>query len=237
MADEVTRMMENFSLLEEEQLELEIPKQKMKGTAQRGKQCLVGKLIADHLVSKDTIRAKLIRGWKPSGNLSSRVLGENLFFLEFEHEWDKIRFLEGRPWVFEGYLFSVEEFDGLTPPTQIVFEKIAFWVRMLKLPLACMSKDVGTLIVSTMGFFEEVDIDIDGVGWGEFLCVRIQLDLTKPLSRGRFLKLQGKSVWVDFQYERFPRYCFNCGIINHGKAGCLKRSTARSQGGELQYEP
>lgn len=157
--------------------------------------------------------------------------------LEFEHEWDKIRVLEGRPWVFEGNLFSVEEFDGLTPPTQIVFEKTTFWVRMLNLPLACMRKDVGTLIGSTMGLVEEVDTDIDGVGWGEFLRVRIQLDLTKPLSRGRFLNLQGKSVCVDFQYERLPRYCFNCGIINHRKAGCLKRSTTRSQGGELQYGP
>lgn len=36
MADEVMRMMGNFSQLEEEQLELEIPKQKMEGTVQRG---------------------------------------------------------------------------------------------------------------------------------------------------------------------------------------------------------
>jgi hypothetical protein len=33
----------------------------------RGKTCLVGKLIADHLVSKEIIRATLLRGWKPSG--------------------------------------------------------------------------------------------------------------------------------------------------------------------------
>lgn len=102
-----------------------------------------------------------------------------------------------------------------------------------------MNKDVGTLIgsSSTMGSVDEMDTDIDDVGWGEFLRVRILLDLTKPLSRGRFLKLQGKSIWVDFQYERLPRYCFHCGIINHGKEGCSKREATHSQGGEPQYGP
>lgn len=150
--------------------------------------------------------------------------------MEFEHEWDKIRVMEGRPWVFEGTLFSVEEFDGLTPPTQIVFKKTAFWIRILNLTLACMNKDVGILIGSTMGSVEEVDTDVDVVGLGEFLRIRITLDLTKPLSRGRFLKLQGRFVWVDFQYERLPWYCFNCGIISHGKDGCLKRGATRNQG-------
>jgi hypothetical protein len=83
-----------------------------------------------------------------------------------------------------------------------------------------------------MGSVEEVDTNFDVVGWGEFLRVRVSLDFTKPLSRGRFLKLQGKFVWVDFQYERLPRYYFNCGIISHGKEGCLKKGVPRIQGGE-----
>jgi hypothetical protein len=44
-------------------------------------------------------------------------LGENLFLVEFEDEWDKARVLEGRPWIFKGNLFSMEDFNGLTPPT------------------------------------------------------------------------------------------------------------------------
>jgi hypothetical protein len=70
--------------------------------------------ITDRLVSKETIRTKLIKGWRPLGNLSFMVLGENIFLLEFEYECDKIRVMEGRSWVFEGNLFLVEDFDGIT---------------------------------------------------------------------------------------------------------------------------
>jgi hypothetical protein len=64
----------------------------------------------------------LIKGWHPNGNLSFKVLGDNVFILEFEYEWDKARVLEGRPWIFEVDLFSVEEFNGRSSPSEIIFE-------------------------------------------------------------------------------------------------------------------
>jgi hypothetical protein len=87
-----------------------------------------------------------------------------MFLIDFEHSWDKSRLLEGRPWEFEGNLFSMEEFDGLTPPVDIKFEKAALWVYMLNLPLACMGKEVGSQIGSMMGKVEEVDMDEEGIG-------------------------------------------------------------------------
>lgn len=63
--------------------------------------------------------------------------------VDFEHVWDKSRVQEGRPWVFEGSLFSVEEFDSLTNPSKIAFKKASFWVHMLSLPLACIGHEVG----------------------------------------------------------------------------------------------
>jgi hypothetical protein len=69
--------------------------------------------------------------------------------LEFEHYWDKSKVLEGRPWIFEGQLFSVAEFNGLTPPHQMNFDIEAFWIRMYDLPLACLGKDLGFKLGST----------------------------------------------------------------------------------------
>lgn len=209
MVDDLTKLWGNFSLLEEECLEVDIDDQSLVGIVSRGKSCLVGKLVADRFVGKEIIRSTLVRGWRPTGSTSFTMLGDNLFLVEFEYDWDKVRVLEGRPWVFDGNLFSVEEFDGVTPPTTIPFEKAAFWVRMFNLPLACMGTAVGHQIGSTMGVVEEVETDMDGIGWGSYLRVRITLDLTRPLSRGRILKLLGKSVLVAFKYEQLPHICFH----------------------------
>jgi hypothetical protein len=64
-----------------------------------------------------------------------------------------------------------------------------------------------------------VETDVDGIGWGEYLRVRIRLDIMKPLARGRVLKLNGESSWIEFQYERLPTFCFRCGVIQHGAGG------------------
>ena len=45
-------------------------------------------------------------------------------------EKDKVKVLEGRPWVFEGNLFAVEDYDGLMTPSKYPFDKAAFWVWM-----------------------------------------------------------------------------------------------------------
>lgn len=50
---------------------------------------------------------------------------------------------------------AIAEFDGFTPPTHIVFEKAAFWVRMYNLPLACMGLTIRHQIGATVGTVEE----------------------------------------------------------------------------------
>lgn len=130
MAKDLAELWGKFSLTEEDGDVAEI-------TA-KGKQCLVGKLISERVVGKESIRSTLCRGWKPTGSLSFKVEGENTFVIEFEHVWDKIRVMEGRPWIFERQLFTVAEYDGITPPHKMNFESEAFWVRMHHLPLSCM---------------------------------------------------------------------------------------------------
>jgi hypothetical protein len=161
-------------------------------------------MISDRFVSKEVVKSFLIRGLKPEGRIAFKVVGENLFLMEFEHEWEKDRVLEWRPWVFDGNLFSVADFDGVLQPASIEFEKVALWLRMVNLPLACMNTEIGSMIGSAIGQVEEVETDEEGVGWGKLLRVKIRVDLTKPLMRGKRLKVKGVPMWIDFQYERLP---------------------------------
>jgi hypothetical protein len=79
------------------------------------------------------------------------------------------------------------------------------------MPLLCMSRAMGTKIGRTLGDLEDVDVAGDGASWGKSLRLRVAIDLTQPLERGRELILGGKSVWVSFKYEQLPLFCFNCG--------------------------
>ena len=143
MVDDLSRLWGSLSLSEMEGAEMVVQNQAWEVGANRGKTCVVGKLIANHMVSKETIRTTLIRGWKPSGTPNFKVLGDNMFLVDFSNKEDKINVLEGRPWVFACNLFVVEDYDGITKPSEYPFDKAAFWVRMGNLLLACMNLQIG----------------------------------------------------------------------------------------------
>jgi hypothetical protein len=79
--------------------------------------------------------------------------------------------LEGRLWTFEGTLFSVVDFDGCHSLDQLDFNYALFWVRMFKLPLACIGRKVGFKLGSSVGRVEEVDTNEVGIEREEYLRV------------------------------------------------------------------
>ncbi len=237
MDDMLANLWGKFSLREEESLGISVDEEELDPLLAKGKVCAVGKILADRIIPKDSYKGPLSHMWRQEGNISFKSLGENLFIVEFETEWDKDMVLEGRPWLFDGLLVSVVDFDGTTPPSKMIFDKAAFWIRMFNLPLACMGKEIGHKIGSSVGYVEEVDVTEGEAGWGEFLRVRVMVDVTKPLAKGRMLHVKGQSLWIDFKYERLPRFCFHCGVIRHGNGGCGSIQNRATPGGEgdLQY--
>ena len=56
---------------------------------------------------------------------------------------------------------------------------------------------------------------------GDFLRVRVKIDILKPLSWGRKITLDDGSMgWVSFKYERLPNICYWCGCLTHGDKDC-----------------
>ena len=55
--------------------------------------------------------------------------------------------------------------------------------------------------------------EIDG---GNFLRLKVRLDLTLPLCHVRLISLEnGKQIWISFKYERLPNLCYWCGCLIH----------------------
>ena len=114
MDDELTKLWADFSLSEAEGGEFEVQREEVQCVVQRGRSRVVGRLEADMNVCKETIKITLLCWWKLKGSFSLKILGDNLFLIEFEYEEDKNRVLKGQPWVFKGSLLLQEDFDGRT---------------------------------------------------------------------------------------------------------------------------
>jgi hypothetical protein len=228
MEEDLTKLWGNFTLTEEESVGFEAKEEVFEEAIVQGQSCIVGKLLVERVVGKESIRSTLIRWWKPKDYLSFKVMGENLFLIEFTNPCDKIRVLEGRPWIFEGNLFSVADFDGSIPANEVNFNSESFWIKMFNLPLGGMCREMGVQLGATVGEVEEVDTNENGVSWGKYMRVKIKINITKPLARGRMLKMKGRSYWIKFQYEKIPKFCYRCGVIWHGNDGCRMREKGRT---------
>jgi hypothetical protein len=96
MEEDLTKQWEKFNLLDAEIEEIDAPDATMEPLVERGTACIVGKLLADRTMGKEILKTPMIRAWQPTGWVSFKNLGPNLFLIEFEHEWDKVRIMEGR---------------------------------------------------------------------------------------------------------------------------------------------
>lgn len=69
----------------------------------------------------------------------------------------------------------------------------------------------------------DVDVDINDTGWGSFLRVRVELNLSKQLTRKRTPSVLDDDLWIPVKYEKLPKFCFDCGRILYEEGGCLMK--------------
>lgn len=69
---------------------------------------------------------------------------------------------------------------------------------------------MGNLIQNSLGRVEEVDLEEGEMACGEFMGVRVHVNVTKPLLQGKKINLGlPKPVWVSFKYAHRKNYAKN----------------------------
>lgn len=84
--------------------------------------------------------------------------------------------------MFDNCLFSIQDFDGLASTHDLHYSMESFWAQLHGLPFGCMNCQVGEHISSSLGTVEQVDVDQNGIGWGQFLRVKVAFNITRPLA-------------------------------------------------------
>ena len=134
------------------------------------------------------------------------------------------------PWSFNKRLSLQKRFHGDTSPSDVKFQNAQFWICVFNIPIKSMNREIGSRLANEIGDLVTVDVPRIGLGWGPFLRIRVNIEITKPLisMRGKILRIEGLSVdWVCFQYRRIPIFCYRCGILSHNvpkekQSGCRR---------------
>ena len=150
------------------------------------------------------------------------------------------KIMDMSPWSYEKQLILLEEFEGEQVPKDISIRQSPFWVQIYNLPLMRRTCETGRVIGSTLGEVMPVDAADSGVQWGKYLRVRVKIDVTKKLVRGKKVMIEGgEQRWINFRYERLPNFCYRCGLLNHDLRDYAEASDKENKSEKFffQYRP
>jgi hypothetical protein len=171
----------------------------------------------------------------------AKDIGDNRFVVRFTREGDWNHVKKNGPWQFDFNAILIKDFDGSVRPSDMVFDTLDIYARVADLPMDMMNRVFGELIGGWIGKFISVDVDEEGIAWGEDLRIRVAIKVDQPLVRGVSIKESAKDEvgkWFDIRYEKIPHFCFDCGCLVHAEGKCRADGEEPKQWGEwLRVEP
>ncbi|KAE8779653.1 hypothetical protein D1007_47222 [Hordeum vulgare] len=196
---------------------------------------IAGKVLFRNLLHIRTIQSALRPAWGNPQGLIFRSLGENMFAAEFESKRDRDRVWEGSPWHINKHAVILQDFEEHMQPSELVFDSLPVWVRVVNLPYNFRNNKWGLAIAQQIDKKAAV-VQIDPVGG--FLRARVSIDVQKPLRRWILIdSAKRKSTdKYDIEYEHIPHFCFSCGRLGHADPFC-PAPDSRDEKGELSFKP
>ncbi|KAK8660499.1 hypothetical protein V6N13_051425 [Hibiscus sabdariffa] len=197
---------------------------------------LVRSVITRKPVNGDSVVRIFRSVWKAKNILDIVELRPNFFLIKPSTLDAKDMILKRRPWASHDEFFSIMSYNPAWRIEEYDFQLMTIWIRVYRLPLRAMTRDMGIRLGGCVGKVLGVDHRVEGGNMGDFLRILVQVDIRKPLRR---CVLLGDSAGKEASprplcYERLPEFCYFCGLVGHSLSSCTAKP-ADLDARKLQY--
>jgi hypothetical protein len=205
--------------IEEDELDDLVFEEEESAPKQGIKWMALAKVHTTNTFSSATFEQHMLNAWSPAQHVEIHHLEGNLFTVQCFCLGDWLKVKEGGPWLFRQNVVCIEEYDGLMPPESIELNFFDTWVQIHKLPIGYRNETlIKNLTEKKVGKALKVETNVNGMG--NFVRVKIRLDVRKCLARFVSISRDGQREFYQLQYEKTPRFCGACGFFGHSHLEC-----------------
>ena len=181
---------------------------------------IAGFFLTKRALNMDAVARTFKPLWRVDNGFTVSNEGAHKVVFSFDSSEDVDRILSGEPWSFDKSLVVLQRYNRLTSLDELAFEKVSFWVQVHNIPIGYRSKSVAEDICEAIGVVDR-STEVAECEGGNYVRVRVTLDVYQPLCRGRIIKMEGgEKTWVNFRYKCLPNICYWCGCFDHNDKDC-----------------
>ena len=116
-------------------------------------------------------------------------MGDHKLLFIFDNESDAERVLQNEPWSFDKHLIVFQHSNKDTVLKNYSLTEAALWVQVHNIPLGFMDRETAEEICLIVGKVVK-SVGSKDLGGDGFIRVRVIVDVTQPLCRGRVMTLE-----------------------------------------------
>ena len=177
--EDLTRDWKKLSLTEKEGDKLDLSKNKKTQVF-----VLAAKFFTRRSMNVEAVAKTFRPLWRTRKAFEVSEAGDNRLLFAFQTAEDVEKVLLGEPWSFDRHLVVFQRYDFSTPIEKLTFDKAAFWVQIHNLPYSLLTTEVAMRLGESLGVVN-VPKDLTEMRGGNFMRVRVTIDILEPLCRGR----------------------------------------------------
>nr|XP_020155801.1 uncharacterized protein LOC109741133 [Aegilops tauschii subsp. strangulata] len=199
--------------LQEEEDDAFVWEEELPDLREPAKWLAIARVHTTRTFSPNALYGDMRAAWNPAKTIVWRKIKENLFTAQFGclGDWNKAM-AEG-PWLFRDQAVIMVEYDGFKNPDSIKLDKLAVWAQIHRLPDNFLIEPAVRGMALRIGEVEEVQLKLPAGFFGEFVRVRVKIDINAKIRRFVTGKKGDEMVRYQVKYEKLPIFCYNCGKL------------------------
>ena len=198
--DNITQSWSRLSLSEREG-----PGCNLTNDDQNSNYSIIAKFLTKRALNMDVIARTFNPLWRGNG-FKIQNLGDHIILFTFDNQKEVEKILSSEPWSFDKHLVVMQQYDKETPVSDVKFDKASFWVQLHGIPPRFMTMDAALKICNVVGEVARLK-EFNKIDRGNFLRLKVKLDLSLPLCRGRLISLEsGKQVLGRLQVWKIAEF-------------------------------